>query len=105
MIATGNQDDYCRGRGFGRYVAVADGANHLVLWYAHLGKIYVEAGDTVKKGMEIGTVGNTGFETGTHLHFSVFDLNGFSMKNKNGCGPDPDGKDLNPLSYLGTTYQ
>jgi murein DD-endopeptidase MepM/ murein hydrolase activator NlpD len=104
VLATGNQDDYCYGRGFGRYVAVDDGANHLVLWYAHLGKISVSPGDHIKKGDQIGTVGASGFETGTHLHFSIFAESGFSMQSRNGCGPDATGKDLDPLSYLGTVY-
>lgn len=105
VIATGNQDNYCPGRGFGRYVAVDDGVNHLILWYAHLGKIFVSQGDKIKKGTIVGTVGSSGFETGTHLHFSIFDEEGFSMMSRNGCGPDAVGKDLNPLLYLGTIYK
>jgi murein DD-endopeptidase MepM/ murein hydrolase activator NlpD len=105
VIATGDQDNYCYHRGFGKYVAVKDSTNNLVLWYAHLGTISVSVGDTIKKEALIGTVGMTGFETGTHLHFSIFDVNGFSMENKNGCGPDPTGKDLDPLLHLGMTYQ
>ncbi len=105
VIAAGNQDDYCPGRGFGRYVAVADTENKLVLWYAHLGAIKVAPGGTVEKGTELATVGSSGFETGTHLHFSIFDAIGFSMLAKNGCGPDANGHDLNPLLYLGSTYQ
>ncbi len=105
VLTTGNQDNYCPRRGFGKYVALDDTANHLVLWFAHLGTISVSAGSMIKKGTLIGTVGATGFETGTHLHFSVFDENGFSMTSRNGCGPDPTGHDLDPLSYLGTTYK
>lgn len=105
VIATGNQDDYCPGRGFGRYVAVADTENKLILWYAHLGTIKVAPGGSVEKGTELATVGSSGFETGTHLHFSIFDAIGFSMLAKNGCGPDANGHDLNPLVYLGSTYQ
>jgi murein DD-endopeptidase MepM/ murein hydrolase activator NlpD len=105
VIATGNQDDYCYHRGFGKYAAVKDNVDNLVLWYAHLGIISVSVGDTIKKETLIGTVGASGFETGVHLHFSIFDANDFSMQNKNDCGPDPVGKDFNPLSYLGTIYQ
>ncbi len=104
VIATGNQDEYCYHRGFGKYIAIKDSSNSLILWYAHLGIISVSPGDIIKKEMPIGTVGATGFETGTHLHFSIFSTAGFSMQNKNGCGPDPVGKDLNPIQYLGTTY-
>lgn len=105
VLATGNQDDYCPRRGFGRYAVVEDGGNHLMLWYAHLGKISVSAGNTVKKGTLIGTVGASGFETGIHLHFSVFDAAGFSLEPRNGCGPDAVGKDRDPLSYLGTIHR
>ncbi len=105
VLATGDQDDYCPRRGFGKYMAVRDDANHLILWFAHLGTISVSPGSVVKKGTLIGSVGATGFETGTHLHFSIFDENGFSMTPRNGCGPDPTGRDLDPLSYLGTVYK
>jgi murein DD-endopeptidase MepM/ murein hydrolase activator NlpD len=104
VIATGNQDNYCYHRGFGKYVAVHDSANNLVLWYAHLGTINVVPGDVVAKGAELGTVGLTGFETGTHLHFSIFQANGFTMTPRDGCGPEPTGQDLDPLNYLGSVY-
>ena len=104
VLATGNQDNYCPARGFGRYVAIEDGANDIILWYAHLGKISVVPGGTIKKGDLVGTIGSSGFETGVHLHFSIFQTDGFAMVARNGCGPDATGKDLNPLSYLGTIY-
>lgn len=102
ILATGDQDDYCYHRGFGKYVAVADDAQNLVIWYAHLGAIDVSSGANISKGTEIGTVGATGYESGIHLHFSIFDLNGFSMQNRNGCGPDPTGQDRDPVPFLET---
>ena len=104
VIATGNQDDYCYRRAFGKYVAIKDLKNNLVLWYAHLGTIDVASGRTIQAGTEIGTVGSTGLETGTHLHFSIFDASGFVMSVRDGCGPEPTGHDLNPLNYLGSVY-
>jgi len=39
--------------------------------YLHLSKLFVEEGDYVSKGEEIGAVGSTGFSTGPHLHWSI----------------------------------
>lgn len=105
VIAVGNQDLYCYHRAFGKYVAVKDPANNLVLWYAHLGTQVVSPGETITKGQELGTVGATGLETGVHLHFSIFEAAGFTMQVRDGCGPEPTGQDVNPLNYLGTVYQ
>lgn len=100
VLATGNQDTYCWHRGFGKYIAVQDVVHNVVQWYAHLGSIEVAVGQPVAKGAKLGTVGATGYETGTHLHFSIFDLNGFSMAVRNGCGPDPTGQDRDPVPFL-----
>ena len=100
VIATGNQDNFCWHRAFGKYVAVKDATSAHVLWYAHLGNINVSQGQTITTTTLIGTIGNTGLETGPHLHFSVFDASGFSMTVRNGCGPAPTGQDIDPIPYL-----
>lgn len=105
VIATGDQDNYCPRRAFGRFVVVEDDTNHLVLMFAHLADIPVTPLEVVKKGQLIGTVGASGDETGTHLHFSIFQSGTFSMAPAHGCGPYPQGHDVDPLDYLGTTYQ
>jgi murein DD-endopeptidase MepM/ murein hydrolase activator NlpD len=105
VIATGNQDNYCYHLGFGKYIAVKDPVNNLVLWYGHLGTIAVAPGRTIAKGDAIGTVGATGYETGVHLHFSIFEGSDFKMQVRDGCGPEPTGRDVNPLNYLGSIYK
>lgn len=51
---------------YGNYVAIEiDG---YTTKYAHMDSINVSAGQTVEKGAVIGTTGNTGSSTGSHLH-------------------------------------
>lgn len=50
---------------------VIDHGMGLFTSYYHLDTIAVEKGQKVTKGDIIGTVGNTGFSTGPHLHYAV----------------------------------
>ena len=58
------------GMGYGCYVAILH-ANYIVTTYCHLAKVYVKAGQTIKKGADLGFMGNTGYANGVHLHFEV----------------------------------
>lgn len=68
---------------YGNYIIIihADGYQ---TWYAHLSKTLVKTGQSVKQSQKIAEVGNSGYSTGSHLHFSIF-LRGSA---------------INPLKYL-----
>jgi len=55
----------------GNYVRIAHHSGW-VSFYGHLNSIAVRPGEAVRSGERIGAVGNTGYSTGPHLHFSVF---------------------------------
>ena len=60
--------------GFGNMVTVQHNARQSTV-YAHLSRINVRKGQTVKQGDSLGAVGSTGWATGPHLHFE-FRING-----------------------------
>jgi murein DD-endopeptidase MepM/ murein hydrolase activator NlpD len=64
---------------YGNYVILSHGGNYQSL-YAHLSAFSVKRGQAISQGAFIGKVGNTGYSTGPHLHFSVY---------KNGQVVDP----------------
>jgi murein DD-endopeptidase MepM/ murein hydrolase activator NlpD len=68
---------------YGLYVVIMSDSGIETL-YAHLSSISVSQGEIVSQGEVIGVVGNTGYSTGTHLHFEVID----------------NGVRQNPMNYL-----
>jgi LysM repeat protein len=56
--------------GYGNHVIVDHGNGYTTL-YAHLNSIFVRPGESISRGQQLGTVGNTGNSTGPHLHFEI----------------------------------
>lgn len=82
--------DACYASGYGNTIVIKHDQTFRSR-YAHLHTIRVHVGQKVKKGMRIGTVGETGFirkkgKDGSHLHFEVYE----------------NGKKINPLHCLPT---
>ena len=71
----------------GTYVTISHSNGYYTL-YGHMSSRTVSEGQTVAKGQQIGTMGHTGFATGTHLHFGLY----------YGGLPYRDGTPLDPLS-------
>lgn len=59
-----------RSQSYGNCLRVAH-ADGWETFYAHLQYLYVRAGEVVRAGQIIGTVGQTGRATGAHLHFEL----------------------------------
>ena len=68
---------------FGQAILVDHGFGYSTL-YAHTTGIQVKAGDVVKRGDKIATMGSSGHSTGTHLHYEVW----------------KDGQAVNPRNYF-----
>ncbi|MCF8380243.1 MAG: M23 family metallopeptidase [Bacteroidales bacterium] len=56
--------------GYGKEVTLDHGFGYESI-YAHLNKILVSEGDTVRRGQLIGELGSTGRSTGPHLHYEI----------------------------------
>lgn len=61
----------------GWWIAI-DHGDGLVTKYMHHKELYVEVGDQVEKGQQIGLSGTTGNSTGNHLHFQM-EINGAAV--------------------------
>jgi murein DD-endopeptidase MepM/ murein hydrolase activator NlpD len=56
--------------GYGNVVVIDHGYG-VTTRYGHMSRIEVEAGELVRRGAQVGTVGSTGRSTGPHCHYEV----------------------------------
>ncbi len=108
--AIGNTDLVPGCYSWGKWLLI-DHANGLSSMFAHLSHISVTPGQKVTTGEIVGYVGNTGFSTGPHLHFTVYVTRGVQVRQFNqfrqstscGAASSPFAAveaHLNPLDYL-----
>lgn len=74
--------------GHGNYVRIDHGSG-IGTGYAHMSRIAVSPGTSVRRGQVIGYVGSTGLSTGPHLHYEMY----------------RNGQTVNPLSIGAITRQ
>jgi murein DD-endopeptidase MepM/ murein hydrolase activator NlpD len=70
--------------------------------YAHLHTIIVKKGDLVKRGQQVGTLGNTGKSTAPHLHYEVL-LRNKPINPANFFANDIESEDFTSIMHLGET--
>jgi murein DD-endopeptidase MepM/ murein hydrolase activator NlpD len=80
--ATGNTDAVSGCYSWGKWTLI-DHANGLSTLYAHQSVQSVVAGQRIATGETVGYVGNTGYSTGPHLHFTVYATAGVSVRKFN----------------------
>ena len=59
---------------YGKYIIMTHDNGYKTL-YGHLNSFSVKQGDKIARGKKIGETGNTGYSTGPHLHFTIYDKN------------------------------
>lgn len=76
--------------GYGRYVRLRHSGD-VATGYAHMSRLAVSEGQTIRQGQVIGYVGSTGFATGPHLHYEVY---------RNGIAVNPQGQQFQQRTVL-----
>lgn len=81
---------YFEPKGYGWYVLIEDEDKTQGVLTAHMSRVDVQVGFSVKQGQQIGLSGNTGNSTGPHLHFGYYRLPRDRSNGYNGyINPEP----------------
>ncbi|OGZ54339.1 MAG: hypothetical protein A3H64_01585 [Candidatus Ryanbacteria bacterium RIFCSPLOWO2_02_FULL_45_11c] len=100
---TGDTDAFPGCLSYGKWILIKH-PNNLATLYAHLSQIIVTRGTSITRGDLIGYTGDTGYATGPHLHFTVYDASTVQFRSSkipgSNCQFLPYGGYLNPLAYL-----
>lgn len=97
-IYNGYLGEMCPGgsyEGAGNFVelkAITKDKKEIYIYYIHMAHVVVDIGDVVKGSQKIGTVGNSGNSTGSHLHLEFRDQRGLVWK--------PNGHEINPHTLI-----
>ena len=83
---------------YGNVVVLTHGPRYLTI-YAHLHEITVRRGATVRRGEQVGSVGNTGWSTSPHLHYEV------RVRNEASDEPEPVDPRIYILNYQWTGHE
>jgi LysM repeat protein len=67
------------GGGYGNHIEIVH-PNGTTTRYAHLSRTFVNTGQEISQGQNIGALGSTGNSTGPHLHFEIMNANGSKMR-------------------------
>lgn len=78
----GNTDSVPGCYSWGQWVLI-DHPNGLSTMFAHMSRIGVQPGQKVSTGDIVGYVGNTGYSTGPHLHYTLYVSDGVQVKQFN----------------------
>ena len=103
VVATGDTDMFPGCFSYGKWILLQH-TNNLATLYAHLSVIRTSKGQEVAREDLIGYSGDTGYATGPHLHFTVYDMRTVQFRasriSGSKCAYLPYGGYLNPLAYL-----
>lgn len=97
VVESGNNKSFA----YGQWLAI-DHGDGLITLYGHLSSKATSKGSKVKAGDKIGVMGTTGYSTGVHLHFSVFDKKSFEIVESSYIKGlyIPTGASVNPGRYF-----